>query len=420
MIQSSNFKPCIPFGHSTNNMGIVPRSKIQGVIVERFLRSLYPNDQEREALPDQKIREIKSRVTSKSRASKLFGKRYYQVAATDHVPDDLEIFNWFLCGKHGKKLHRRSVTSSDIQVEAFLREAGVDINFQDEKSGDTPLILASRAHNATLVKTLIDSGAKIDLVNRHGRDAIHEAVDAISTNKTPYRNDSLFSTVECLIRHEANVNQPLTTCSCFQISLANYAIPRTELRTANLFISSLEDFNGSVLLELVLEKQADNPDIIRSLASVNGFDPNIRSARGNTPLILACMYYRPECLKALLEHPQIDLEATVVRPVQTFDKNWSAYSFAALNGFNDCAELLAEKGAKKIVPSLTEGEQRWLDRLEAAKSNRDLAFFAAPIALFNPFSAILGGLFAGALVSNVQNIEANRPQPQLDTPPLEE
>lgn len=48
-------------------MGIVPRSKIQEVIVERFLRSLYPNDQEREALPDQKIREIESRVTSKSR-----------------------------------------------------------------------------------------------------------------------------------------------------------------------------------------------------------------------------------------------------------------------------------------------------------------------------------------------------------------
>ena len=183
MIQSSNFKTCIPFSHSTNNMGIVPRSKIQEVIVERFLRSLYPNDQEREALPDQKIREIESRVTSKSRTSKLFGKRYYQVAATDHVPNDLEIFNWFLCGKHGKKLHRRSVTSSDIQVEAFLREAGVDINFHDEKSGDTPLILASRAHNATLVKTLIDSGAKIDLVNKHGRDAIHEAVDAISTKK---------------------------------------------------------------------------------------------------------------------------------------------------------------------------------------------------------------------------------------------
>lgn len=67
MIQSSNFKTCIPFSHSTNNMGIVPRSKIQEVIVERFLRSLYPNDQEREALPDQKIREIESRVTSKSR-----------------------------------------------------------------------------------------------------------------------------------------------------------------------------------------------------------------------------------------------------------------------------------------------------------------------------------------------------------------
>ena len=420
MIQSSNFKPCIPFGHSTNNMGIVPRSKIQGVIVERFLRSLYPNDQEREALPDHKIREIKSRVTSKSRTSKLFGKRYYQVAATDHVPNELEIFSWFLCGKHGKKLHRRSVTSSDMQVEAFLRVAGVDINFQDEKSGDTPLILASRAHNATLplVKTLIGSGAKIGLVNKHGRDAIHEAVDAIN-RKTPYRNDSLFNTVEYLIRHGANVNQPLTTCTCFRISLASFAIPRTELRTANLFISSLENFNGSVLLELVLEKQADNPDIIRSLASVNGFDPNIRNARGNTPLILACMYYRPECLKALLEHPQIDLEATVVRPVQTFDKNWSAYSFAALNRFNDCAELLAEKGAKKIVPSLTEGEQLWLDRLETAKNRRDAAFIAAPIALFNPFAAIAAGYITGALISNVQDIEANRPQSQLDTPPLE-
>ena len=412
MIQSSKTPSCVPFSFSTNNPGVVPKHKIKGVILERFLQSQYPVSRDRKALSDREMRGIQSRVVSN-----LFDKRSYQVVSADRAPSESDIFEWFVHGKHGCKLHRRSVANSDLQVETFLRKAGVDINFQDEKTGDTPLILASRVHNATLVKTLVDSGATINLVNKRGKAALHEAVHAI--DRTPYRDESLFSTLECLVHHRADVDQPLTYGS--RKSIADHAIPRTELRTANLFIYSAKNFSISVLFDLVRGGQADNPDIIRSLASATNFsfDPNVRGRNELTALMTASIYGRSGCLKALLELPQIDLEATVVRPVKTFNKNWSAYSFAASYGHGDCANLLVDKGAKKIVPALTQHEQEWLDEWSDATANRNASLAFAPIALFNPFAAIGMGWITGRLTAQVRNIEARRPQSRLDTPPQE-
>lgn len=409
MIQSST-PSCVPFSFFTNNTGVVPKGRIKGVILERFLQSQYPDSRDRKALSDQDMRGIQSRVVSK-----LFDKRSYQVVSADRAPNESDIFEWFVHGKHGCKLHRRSVSNSDLQVETFLRKAGVDINFQDKETGDTPLILASRVHNATLVKTLVDSGATINLVNKRGKNALYEAVDAI--DRTPYRDESLFSTLECLVRHGADVDQPLTT-GCLK-SIADHAVPKTELRTANLFIFSAKNFTVSVLFDLIRGDQADNPDIIRSLASATNFNPNIRGSNRLTPLMTASIYGRSGCLKALLELPQIDLEATVVWPVKTFDKNWSAYSFAASYGHSDCANLLVDKGAKKIVPALTEHEQEWLDELLDATEKRNAALAFAPISLFNPFAAIGMGWITGRLIAQVGNIEARRPQSRLDTPPQE-
>lgn len=409
MIQSST-PSCVPFSFSTNNTGVVPKDKIKGVILERFLQSQYPDSRDRKALSDQEMRGIQSRVVSN-----LFGKRSYQVVSADRTPNESDIFEWFVHGKHGCKLHRRAVAKSDIQVETFLRKAGVDINFPDKKTGDTPLILASRVHNATLVKTLVDCGATINLVNKHGKDALCEAVDAI--DRTPYRDESLFSTLECLVHHFADVDQPLTTGSVK--SIADHAVPKTELRTANLFIFSAKNFSVGVLFDLIRGDQADNPDIIRSLASATNFNPNIRGRNRLTALMVASIYGRSGCLKALLELPQIDLEATVVRPVKTFEKNWSAYSFAASYGHGDCANLLVDKGAKKIVPALTEHEQEWLDELSDATANRNAALAFSPLALLHPLMAVGVGFISGRLTAQVRDIEARRPQSRLDTPPQE-
>lgn len=49
------------------------------------------------------------------------------------------------------------------------------INFVYKKSGDTPLILASRYGHASLVSFLIDNGGIIEHRNNDGKTALHDA-----------------------------------------------------------------------------------------------------------------------------------------------------------------------------------------------------------------------------------------------------
>ena len=404
--------PCLPRLPFLSSQNEVSKKRIKSVVTEKFITFRTNN----ESFNIHHL-EAMDRV-----ARKIFGKRTYQIAAQDTVPSDGEIFTWFITGKHGPKLHRRAIVIQDMEVEAFLRASGIDINHQDEKTGDTPLILAARAHLSNLVKTLVTLEVNLDEKNKCGNDAIQEAI--ISVDNTDYRNDSLHETIKCLLENGADVKQRLAHKRNY--SLRDYAITKTELRTAKLMIDhSRDEIPPFLLADLINTKHPDNADIIRYLYQSNFFtgDERVNSSQ-MTALMLASKNQNASYVTALLEQPGTKLETTVTLPIHMggfhFDKYHTAYSFAARQKGSQCAQILARHGAKKIIPRLTSDEVKWVKDYSRAKRSRDSAGVTSIVmtVLTGAVSAaIVGGIATDTENDNVNAVKSRRPAPHLKTEP---
>lgn len=408
-IPANKITQYLPLHLFSTNRGKATKDEIKSVVVERFIQS-----QDGGHISGKCSSAIRSRVTKN-----LFDKRSYTFNDQNQKPTNDDIFNWFISSEYGSKLHRRSIVQQDEALEAFLRVAGVDINRHDEQTGDTPLILAARNHHSQMVKTLINHGADVSAKNHREHDAIHEVV--CSMNDSNYRSESLRETTECLIASGVDISQsipgPLKT-------LSGYAITKSQLCTAKLFITPHpRTFVDSTVIALAKSKQPDNPEIIRCIyENFPDIDRNAKDDRGMTALMLASHYQNPACLKALLEQPQTNMEATVIRPIDGFNKYHTAYSFAARKRDSECARILAEAGAQKIFPKLTGEELMWLAEYQAASAELEKAKefpdggFLPIVGLFVVASAVME---RHALEAKVQNIVARQPESQLRTPPEE-
>ena len=386
------------------------RKEIKGVVVDSFLRYLGRNS---ERLSPEELKTIRSRVTSN-----LISKRHYPIPCQSQTPTNENILSWFVQGDNGAKLYRRAIVKQDKEVEAFLRNLHVDVNRADKKTGDTPLILAARAHNAEQVGLLLKSGATVDSRNNKGKDAIYEAVTNL--NRISYRDDNQFYTINHLLKSGADVNQPLLMGETPQKTLSESAIAKSELRVARLLINHTHELSPCTLFELVSKTDKDNPRIIDHLLDTFDFDLEDRNENGLTPLMVAACQKRPKAMKVLLDQPNNALEAQVILPVDQFLKYWTAYSLADHHQSNECVKLLLRYGARKIVPKLTESEAQWMmkyNELRESHAKTEATLDNFIVKLVSPVH--MGGyLFSHMHYSGqFERLENERPEQQLQTPP---
>ena len=403
-ITANKIKQCLPVYSSPSNSGKVTKHEIQSVVVERFIQS-------QDHISGKCSRDIRNRVTKN-----LFDKRSYTLNDQNKKPTNDEIFNWFISSEYGPKLHRRSVVQQDETLEAFLRMAGVDINCHDEKTGDTPLILAARNHHAHIVSSLIKHGAEVSAKNHRQHDAIHEVVYTMTDSN--YRSESLYATTECLITGGADISQsipgPLKT-------LSGYAITLSQFCTAELFISPHpRTFEDSTVFALAKSKKPDSPKIIDSIyKNFPDIDGNAKDESGMTALMLASRSQNPACLKALLEQSQTNKEETVTQLTRGFEKYHTAYSFAARKPGSECARILVEAGAQKIFPKLTGEEQMWLDEYQAASAKLKKKRGFSIGHLVPGVGTAIKAMEYDSAEAKLQKIVARQPKSQPRTPPEE-
>ena len=406
--------PCLPRLPFHSYQDEVSKKRIKSVVTEKFIRFRI----------DKKFIDIPPQEAMNRVARKIFGNRTYRISGQDAVPSDGEIFNWFITGKHGSKLHRRAIVNHDMEVETFLRESGVNINHQDEKTGVTPLILAASEHLPNLVKALVNHGANLNTKNVWGNDAIQEAI--ISADYTNYRNDSMHETIKCLLENGADVNQK--SANARRYSLREYAITRTELRTAKLMIDhSTDGISKFVMADLINTNHPDNAEIIRYLYETNFFTGAERiNNRKMTALMLACENQNASYVNALLEQPGTKLEATTILPIRKgecyFNKYHTAYSFAAKRKESQCAQILVDRGARKIIPKLTSDEIKWVNDYQNARNTRNFAVIGTAFLVLTGAgaAAVIGGAASGASMGHLDNVKARRPAPHLTTEPIDE
>ena len=335
----------LPLGQSTPNPNQFLPERVKNVIVARYLSNSHPLHQE----SSDTARNIKERLTS----TVLDQNKLFQIS--EQPPTDDQIFSWFINSDFAPKLHRRAIEAGDFAVESFFRTSGVDVNRADEKTGNTPLMLAARSHQPVLVERLMQTGADALARNRNEESAIELAI--YQCEKTGYEKPHLLGTLKHLLS-DTRVFDQLTH------EMMEFIFTKTERAVAELFINHTKSSLSSIVDELVSSKRDEAPDLLRLILSQFPLLVNKRDQFLKTPLMNAAEKGNHGALSALLDQPGIEVEAVWRLEISpNLTTRWTAYSLAYDNENRDCLELLENFGAQKMVLGLT-AMQRLLFKLQ--------------------------------------------------------
>ena len=333
----------LPLGQSNPDPSQFFPGRVKNVIIARYLSNSDPLHHEGSD------RDIKERLTS----IVLDQNKLFQIS--EQPPTDDQIFSWFINSDFAPKLHRRAIEAGDLSVESFFRTSGVDVNRADEKTGNTPLMLAARSHQPVLVERLMQTGADALARNRNEKSAIELAI--YQCQKTGYEKTHLLGTLKHLLS-DTRVFDQLTH------EMLEFIFTKTERAIAELFINHTKSSLSSIVDELVSSKRDEAPDLLRLILSQFPLLVNKRDQFLKTPLMKAAEKGNPGALSALLDQPGIEVEAVwrlAISPNLT--TRWTAYSLAYDNRNTDCLKLLENFGAQKTVLGLT-AMQRLMFKLQ--------------------------------------------------------
>ena len=325
-------------GQNNQESNCFSSERIQSIIVTRYLSNALPSHQEDLT----SLRDIKERLTS------TFFDRYRLFQISEQPPTNDQIFDWFIKSDVASKLHRRSIEAGDHSVESFFRTSGVDVNHADEKTGNTPLMLAARSHQPVLVGRLMQTGADALAKNRKKESAIEQAIN--QCHKKGYEKPQLLETLQHLITD----TRVLGLCTERMMSII---FTETEREIAELFINHEKGSLRSIVTQLVHSKRAEAPDLLRLILEKFPRLVNRRDHSDKTPLMNAAVNGNREIMLAILDQPSIDIEAFFETSGFSSIKKWTAYSLAYDNGKNDCLRLLESYGAQKIFQGFTSLER---------------------------------------------------------------
>ena len=328
--------------------------RVQNIIVTRYLGNSLHILQE---YPDV-LKNVRERLTST-----VFDRdRLFQIS--DLPPTDDQIFNWFMKSDFAPRLHRRAIEARDLCVDDFFQKSGVDVNKADETTGNTPLMLAARSHQPVVVSRLMQTGADTLARNREGKSALELAI--CQYQETGYEKHQFLSTLRRLLSDTRLIDQ-------LTYETMNFIFSETEHDVAELFIDQTMVPLRPIITELINSKRQEAPSVLRLLLSRYPDLVNERdwSEDNKTPLMEAAEHGNQTALLALLEQPEIDIEAVCEITISRRKTKWTAYSLALGNGKTDCLKLLEDFGAQKMVHDLAVMErllshlQRQMKRMAA-------------------------------------------------------
>ena len=259
----------------------------------------------------------------------------------------------------GEKLYRKAVAGNLGGIEYLLRNAGVNINYQSKKSGNTPLIAAVLNHHWDMASTLIEAGAAASATNKTGQHVLQLLFKYRLDKIDDKQHQDLI--LKILARQKDNKKIEL---SGGEISLSVYAfrqaatIGHLPLLNKLLFNTpkTMDELkrNGEAkeVLILLATSHANLSQVVKHLLEVKDckgcrvFNPDCRGRSGRTLLMMAAKYRKCETMRVLLE------DSTVVAKINDGilinGRKWTAYTYAQLQGSMNMMQQLVNKGAEKI------------------------------------------------------------------------
>jgi ankyrin repeat protein len=212
-----------------------------------------------------------------------------------------------------------------------LLNAGADPNLKIPDWGGTALSIASTMGQAEIVEALLNKGADINYRDNNSFTALHSAVRDSDYGEDRDQRARAVATIKVLLAHGADVN--------------------ARLHQEKPTVRALNELQFEGATPLALAAEVNNLEAIKVLVAA-GADPNIPTAYGTTPLILAAGAGTDVQRARSVEERGIAVETAQFLLDHGADVNavgefgWTPLHAAAYQGLTDVIELLVSKGAK--------------------------------------------------------------------------
>jgi ankyrin repeat protein len=219
----------------------------------------------------------------------------------------------------------------DLASAKTLLNAGANPNDVIPDWGGTALIIAATMGQAAIVEALLDKGADPNYRDGNSFTAMHSAVRDSEYGEDREQRARAVATLKVLIAHGGDVNARLHQ-------------EKPTVRALNEL-----EFEGATPLALAAE--VNNLEAIKVLVAA-GADPNIPTAKGTTPLILASGAGTDVQRARSIEERSMALDTAKYLVEHGADVNavgqfgWTALHAASYQGITDLIEYLVSKGAK--------------------------------------------------------------------------
>lgn len=279
----------------------------------------------------------------------------------------------FTKSAEGERLYRKAVAANLVRLESFVRKAGVNINHQDPKTGDTPLMLAVRHNHWAMSGRLLEEGARATIKNHHGSHLL-----AMLFQKRCSEDLSASEHIDL-------VTKMLATQSCHQIfrkdhfdSLGDFAFSMAaycgDVRLCKAILETFPDLVIEFKHRRIVDKTLMNVvggsthtsnvpallAVIRYLMTIdhNGtclVDMNTRTLKGETFLMQAVLNGKYSIVDRLLEYPEV---RKTINEQSFSEPKWTAYTYALQKKKKDIMKLLVRHGAiEHRLPTLDQAPE---------------------------------------------------------------
>ena len=282
----------------------------------------------------------------------------------DHPLDRASpLLSEFTESEAGKWLHRKAVARNLVQLESFVRKAGVNINHQCPKEGNTPLMTAVLHNRWEMAGSLLKAGASATVKNHHGNHLVAMLFQKWFEEKLPaeVHIDLIINMLTTQSRHQIAKRDLLEPLGAFTFTMSAYC-GNVRLCKAILqkFPGLAHDFRCNRVIDKTLMNVVSGSThissipallrVIRYLLTVEDdkgnrlVDMSTKTPKGETFLIRAVLKGKYPIVEELLDDPGV--RSTINAQTDSV-QSWTAYTYAHQKKKSDIKRLLVRHGADK-------------------------------------------------------------------------
>lgn len=269
----------------------------------------------------------------------------------------------FTLSEAGTWLHRKAIAKNLVQLESFVRKAGVNINHQCPKEGNTPLMTAVLHHRWEMAGSLLKAGASATVKNNHGNHLVAMLFQKWFEEKLPaaVHIDLIINMLTTQSRHQIEKRDLLEPLGAYTFTMSAYCGNiRLCKEILQKFPGLAHDFRSGRVIDKTLMNVVNGSThissvpallrVIRYLLTVEDEQGNrlvnmsTKTAQGETFLIRAVLNGKYSIVEELLDDPAV---RTTINVQTSSIQKWTAYTYAHQKKKSDIMRLLVRHGAEK-------------------------------------------------------------------------